>query len=73
MLADIPEEHLALLDRVSEERSVPRADLIREAISLFLEPHPPPRPIVGIGLWKDHPEEGLAYQERLRAEWDRDG
>jgi hypothetical protein len=70
-LVDIPEEELTLLNRLSKAQNTSRAELVRQAITLFLQPHKETRPLPGFGAWKDHPEDGLAYQERLRAEWDR--
>jgi hypothetical protein len=39
-------------------------------VATFVQPHKKSAPLVGFGLWKDFPEDGLAYQERIRAEWD---
>jgi hypothetical protein len=74
ILADFSEEDVKWLDRVAKESGRSRAAVLREAVSAYrneagdgeLEPY--------FGLWKrhGHEEDGLAYQERLRSEWDRD-
>lgn len=76
-LADIPDDDVRWLDRKAAEDGKSRAALIREAIARYraesanadedwLE--------AGFGLWKRHgfEEDGLAFQRRLRGEWDRD-
>ncbi len=70
-LVDIPEEELVLLNSLSKAENTSRAELIRRAITAFLQPHRETRPLPGFGAWKDFPEDGLAYQEKIRAEWDR--
>lgn len=82
-LVDIPKEDLDRLTELGKENHVPRAAIIREAISAYLEPRRQTDPAPGgpsdlrqfFGLWKDHPnpEDGLAMQERLRKEWVREG
>lgn len=73
-LVDIPEQHLTLLNSISKSEKVSRAELIRRAIAAYVAPRQ--RKWSGIdaafGLWADRQEDGLAYQERLRKEWDRD-
>ena len=46
-----------------------RAALVREAVSDFLERNRRD-PREAFGLWRDRGEDGIAYQERLRGEWD---
>jgi metal-responsive CopG/Arc/MetJ family transcriptional regulator len=70
-LVDIPEEHLAILNRLSKSQKVSRAELVRRAVETYIEPHKQPASRAAFGLWKDRDDDGLAYQERMRAEWDR--
>jgi metal-responsive CopG/Arc/MetJ family transcriptional regulator len=68
-LVDLPEEELKQLTVLSRTRKVSRAELIRQAVSGYLEQNR-----VGMkgsfGLWKKRDEDGIAYQERLRGEWE---
>lgn len=74
ILADIPDEDVKWLDRIASESGKSRAAVLREAVSSY-------RAEVGksgisqfFGLWADRKdiEDGLEYQRRLRAEWDRE-
>jgi hypothetical protein len=69
-LVDIPEEDLAILNELSKIEKVSRSELVRRAIATYVQPHRKSAPLVGFGLWKDFPEDGLEYQERVRAEWE---
>ena len=71
ILADLPDDDIQWLDRLAEEQGKSRAAILREAVSAYrardkdwLEQ--------GFGLWARHgfSEDGLAYQDRLRGEWD---
>ena len=80
ILIDIPEEDVAFLDKLSEDRQVPRDELVRTAVSCYVEAQ---RSLQlteaerngildeAFGSWASFPEDGLAYQERIRAEWER--
>jgi metal-responsive CopG/Arc/MetJ family transcriptional regulator len=68
-IIDLPEDQLQILEQASKEHSVSRDELIHRAIASYLTPHRTPASRKAFGLWKDHPEDGLAYQERLRSEW----
>ena len=76
ILVDIPEDDLTLLNELSKQRRVPRAVLARTAIASFLEPHRQAKIDDAFGLWKNAadptaiPEDGVAYQRRLRSEWE---
>ncbi len=68
MEIELTEEESQELAKVGEKLSLSRDDVIRLAISQYLE-----RELTlgqAFGLWADRNEDGLAYQERLRAEWD---
>jgi len=71
---DIPEDHLEALNAIAKAKEVSRAELVREAISEFVKLHDRPKTGAGIarsaGAWGRDFEDGLAYQLRLRAEWD---
>ena len=68
-LVDIPEEDLTLLNKLSEIRDMSRAELVRQAISIYLEPHKVAERVESFGLWANRAEDGLIYQQRIRSEW----
>lgn len=68
-LVDIPEEDLKLIKTVTKKLGVSRAEFVRRAISKSLAPHRRKMDHSAFGLWADHPEDGLEYQERIRSEW----
>ena len=74
ILVDVPEQDLKLLNSIRETEKVSRAELIRRAIAAYVAPREQKWSGVdaAFGLWADRQEDGLAYQERLRKEWDRD-
>lgn len=71
-LVDIPEPQLRRLDSRARSNGVSRAALIREAVDKLLGPDEVLTLDQAFGLWGDHVVDGLEYQQRIRAEWDRD-
>ncbi len=69
-LVDIPEADLQILNSLSKTQKVSRAELVRTAISTYLEPHRSQPEMPGFGLWADNPVDGLEYQRKIRSEWD---
>ena len=67
-LIDIPDDQVAALARMSAHEGVSRAALIRRAIAKLMSSEPAPIEDAAFGLWRGQ-EDGLAYQDRLRAEW----
>jgi metal-responsive CopG/Arc/MetJ family transcriptional regulator len=68
-LIDIPEEDLKLLTQVAKKLSVSRAEFVRQVVTTSLAPHRQKMNHAAFGAWSDFPEDGVAYQERMRAEW----
>ena len=66
---DIPDADLSLLTKLSAVRRVSRSELVRSAISFYLQSHSPELTDRAFGLWSDKKEDGLAYQERMRSDW----
>ena len=76
-LVDIPAEELQRLTALSKERKVSRAHLVRCAVSQYLaeeEGKETRKDTLDelFGIWKDRNIDGLAYQEMMRKEWDRE-
>jgi len=69
-IIDIPSELLTPLDQYAKEQHQARASVIREALAAYLVTKRPSRKEEAFGMWKDRDIEGVAYQQRLRAEWD---
>lgn len=67
-IVDLPEDLVQALDAMGRERGASRAALVREAVSDYLDRNRRD-PREAFGLWRDHREDGVAYQERLRNEW----
>ena len=68
-LVDIPEEDLSLLNSLSEAGHVSRAELVRRAISAYLEPHKQDKRVEGFGLWGRRAVDSLKYEKKVRSEW----
>jgi hypothetical protein len=67
-IIDLPERDLRHLTELGQERGMSRAEIIRQAIKIFLTFHQKD-PEQAFGLWRDRSEDGLRYQQALRAEW----
>jgi hypothetical protein len=72
-LVDIPNHELESLSELSKADGVSRAESIRRAIKAYIEQKTPaPKLEDGFGLWKGKGIEGLEFQRKIRAEWDRE-
>ena len=71
-LIDIPENDLKRLTRLSKARKVPRAQLVRTAISEYLRKQRGDGLEKLAGIWADRNIDGLDYQLAMRREWDRE-
>lgn len=78
-LVDIPERQLDDLSAICAARNLSRAEAVRQALEAFIAQNRPSRE-AAFGLWKGQPvclpgdsdplpDDGLAYQEKLRSEW----
>jgi len=70
-LVDIPDDQITELTQLAEREKVSRAALVRKAIAALLASKRAPNTDAfdaAFGIRPDM-EDGLAYQERLRAEW----
>jgi predicted transcriptional regulator len=68
-LIDLPDSQIQALADLSERFRQPRAAIIREAVAEFLERHAAKSMDSAYGLWGAEWADGLAYQEKARAEW----
>ena len=67
-IIELPEQDLKQLAELGREREMSRAEIIRQAIKVFLIFHQSSRD-GAFGLWRERSEDGLRYQQALRAEW----
>lgn len=78
-LIDVPERQIEELEAICTARKLSRAEAVRQAVDAFIAQNRPSRE-AAFGLWKGQtvtlpgeteplPEDGLAYQEKLRSEW----
>ena len=70
-IIEIPDFQLEQLARFAAESNISRAELIRRAVADYPQRYTTPKEDnAAFGLWASKAEDGLAYQERLRGEWD---
>jgi Ribbon-helix-helix protein, copG family len=67
-LIDIPDSQLADLALLCDSRQQSRAEVVRQAISAFIAAQSRPNAAQAFGSWGAG-EDGVAYQQRLRGEW----
>lgn len=76
ILIDLPQEDVEAFDQLSATERRSRAAIIRGVLSDYLKDSEEARRRATMeavfGLWKDRGIDGLEYQERIRAEWERD-
>jgi metal-responsive CopG/Arc/MetJ family transcriptional regulator len=74
-LVNLPEKQIKVLNMLSKQRKVSRAQLVREAVATFIDTNSKAARKAALdaafGLWKDREIDGLEYQKKMRAEWDR--
>jgi len=68
-IIELPQAQLDALDVICRREGISRAEAIRRAIARHVEDERQAAGDPAFGLWRDHPIDGLAYQRRLRDEW----
>ncbi len=73
-LIDLPDEDIAWLDQLALGTGRSRAALVREAVARFRRDRAGDSLDRAFGAWTGRADigDGVAYQDRLRREWDRD-
>ena len=69
-ILNLPEQQIYQLNKLSQERQVSPDEIVSSALSEYLPAQDETIIDRVFGLWADRHEDGLAYQERLRSEWD---
>lgn len=71
ILIDIPEETVEIIADIAKKQGISRAEWIRRRVIEGVEAEGQGAFEKAFGAWKDvFAEDGLAYQKRLRAEWE---
>ena len=70
MIVDIPDDQVPALERLSRRLGLPIETVVSQAVAAFIRNQRDAVFAAAFGIRPDG-EDGLAYQERLRAEWDR--
>ncbi len=68
---DIQQDQLDRLDELQQERKASREQLVREALAAYLPPSKKKHLLEYFGVLKGRVEDGMAFQDRIRREWDR--
>ena len=70
-IINIPDEQIIILNQLSKKQKLPRAELIRQAVTLYINnANKIEREIQNIfGIWKNRNIDSVNYQQKLRAEW----
>lgn len=69
ILIDLSDDVIQRLDNLKQLRNRPRAELMREAIELYLDQQNSSVIREALGLWGNQQEDGLEYERKLREEW----
>ena len=69
ILIDLSDDVIQRLDNLKQLRNQPRAELLREAIELYLDQQSSYVIRNALGLWGDRKEDRLEYERKLREEW----
>ncbi len=69
ILIDLSDDVIPRLDNLKQLRNQPRAELLREAIELYLDQQSTSVIRDALGLWGNQQEDGLEYERKLREEW----
>lgn len=69
ILLDLPDDVIKRLEDLKQQRNLPRAELLREAVEQYLERQAENTISNALGLWQGCEEDGVEYERKLREEW----
>lgn len=72
-IIDLPSAQLDALDAWCRRDRISRAEAIRRAVAATVGRQAAGGREAAFGLWRDRQIDGLAWQQRLRGEWDDRG
>lgn len=67
-IIELPGDQIEALDALCRRDRISRAAAIRRAVTLLVRSEGVRAAGAAFGIWRDRREDGLAYQERVRAE-----
>ena len=70
-IVDIPKQQIEALRTLGEQEGLSRAELMRRAVAEYLVRHQGEAGTAAFGLWRNKPHNSVAYQEKMREEWDK--
>ena len=70
-IVDIPQQTLEEIDDLAKRGRISRAEVVRRAMAEYIGKQPRDRPDAGFGVWKSRKVDSRAYEDSLRAEWER--
>ena len=70
-IIELPDEQVRALAEITRREQISRAEAIRRAIAAYARGQTRKRADAGraFGSWKGRREDGLRYEDRVRAEW----
>lgn len=71
-IVEIPAGQLEALDALCRHEGISRAEAIRRSLAAYLPRARGSASQAAFGLWKHRKVDSLAYERRLRREWNRD-
>ena len=77
-IVDLTDEQIAKLREVCEREGISRAEAVRQAVELSITQRQRKEDEfrralnAAFGSWKGYGIDGVEYQRKIRAEWDRD-
>jgi hypothetical protein len=69
-IIDLPADQLEALDSLCAREGISRAEGVRRAVAEHVRQHQSDRAGQAFGIWRARAVDGLAYEQRLRREWD---
>ncbi len=67
-ILELPQDLIELLSRVCKHKQISKAEAIRTAVRVYWGADAPTDS--AFGLWKNRKIDGMAYQRKLRSEWE---
>jgi hypothetical protein len=68
-IIELPGEQIEALDALCRRDRISRAEAVRRAVALLVRSEGGMASGAAFGVWRDRREDGLAYQRRIRSEW----
>ena len=68
-IINLPDSDRETLDKLCRKLGISHAEAVRRAVSEYLQAHRTVTDDELFGIWRDHDEDALAYEDRVRADW----